>query len=150
MIKNSKSISKKIELDGEYIKTIEHASKLVTKVANQLNVVKYNINKMIAQETPEARGYFRLRLEAVLVNLSDNCEELLKLKSNKVVNRVLSQYYNKTVDIDNILKVSSISRDLLNLYKKSPHTMSLKKDLDESFLAEVKKVQASIMGLFPS
>jgi len=46
---------KRIEIDNRFIETVERASKLVTSASNQLKVIHYNVDKLVAQQTPESR-----------------------------------------------------------------------------------------------
>jgi len=141
---------KKIEPDSKLIEILERASKLVVKVSNQLFNIKNYINKLVAQETPESRAYFRLKLTDVLKNFTENCGLLQRLQSEETVSRVLSHYYGQRIDLVEIYLIPDQTERLLSLLNKLPGRSALKSEADASLLEEVKKVQARIIGQIPS
>lgn len=140
---------KKIETDTKFIELIEKASRLVVKTTNQLFVIKNFVNKLVAQETPEARGYYRVKLEDVLKNFVKNCQDLQALNSDDTVNRVLSQYYGGKMEINPIYNLPNSLMEFLDKSRKLTGSKTLKRDDDASILEDIKKVQTRICEVVP-
>jgi len=149
--KKIKAPSFVVKTDYDYIKVIERSSRIVLHSINRAKLIKHFLECFVKQETPESRGYYRLRLAPIIENFISDGIELLKNTEDIVVKAVISSFYDGlNFSVTKLAQSVEIARPLNDEITKVAKTWSLKSGEDASVLEKVKKALAAwkVAGLF--
>jgi hypothetical protein len=137
--------------DLDYLRIIENTSRRVLSSINRSKMIKHYLECFIKQETPESRGYYRLKLVPLIKNFNTDGDEILKATEDMVVKATIYSFYKgRNFNLNELKDSLKVTHELLDEIEKVSKNWTLKSGEDTRLFAKIKEelVAFTAAGLF--